>query len=57
MDHLGIQKAHVIGYSMGAQTVAHLIVIKPKRFASASSERARQVLLDEKDITRRTRCG
>ena len=35
MDHLGIQKAHVIGYSMGAQTVAHLIVIKPERFASA----------------------
>ena len=35
MDHLGIRKAHVIGYSMGAQTVAHLIVIKPERFASA----------------------
>ncbi len=35
MDHLGIPKAHVIGYSMGAQTVAHLIVIKPERFASA----------------------
>jgi pimeloyl-ACP methyl ester carboxylesterase len=35
MDHLGIQKAHVIGYSMGAQTVAHLIVIRPERFASA----------------------
>src|SRR5258706_4988602 len=35
MDHLGIQKAHLVGYSMGAQTVAHLIVIKPERFASA----------------------
>lgn len=35
MDHLGIRKAHLIGYSMGAQTVAHLIVIKPERFASA----------------------
>jgi pimeloyl-ACP methyl ester carboxylesterase len=35
MDHLGIKKAHVVGYSMGAQTVAHLIVIKPERFASA----------------------
>jgi pimeloyl-ACP methyl ester carboxylesterase len=35
MDHLGIRRAHVVGYSMGAQTVAHLIVIAPERFASA----------------------
>jgi pimeloyl-ACP methyl ester carboxylesterase len=36
MDHLGLQKAHLIGYSMGAQTVAHLITIAPERFASAT---------------------
>ena len=36
MDHLGIRKAHLVGYSMGAQTVAHLIVIKPERFISAT---------------------
>ena len=36
MDHLGIRKAHLVGYSMGAQTVAHLVVIKPERFISAT---------------------
>jgi pimeloyl-ACP methyl ester carboxylesterase len=35
MDHLGLRKAHIVGYSMGGQTVAHLIVIAPERFASA----------------------
>lgn len=36
MDHLGLRKAHLVGYSMGAQTVAHLLVIAPERFASAT---------------------
>jgi pimeloyl-ACP methyl ester carboxylesterase len=36
MDHLGIRKAHLVGYSMGAQTAAHLVVIKPERFISAT---------------------
>ena len=36
MDHLKIRKAHLVGYSMGAQTVAHLIVIAPQRFISAT---------------------
>ena len=36
MDHLGIRKAHLVGYSMGAQTVAHLIVTQPERFISAT---------------------
>jgi pimeloyl-ACP methyl ester carboxylesterase len=31
MDHLGIAQADVVGYSMGAQTAAHLMVIAPKR--------------------------
>lgn len=35
MSHLGIAKAHLVGYSMGAQTVAHLLVIHPERIASA----------------------
>lgn len=36
MDKLKIQQAHLVGYSMGAQTVAHLIVIAPQRFISAT---------------------
>jgi pimeloyl-ACP methyl ester carboxylesterase len=36
MDHLQVRKAHLVGYSMGAQTVAHLIVIAPERFESAT---------------------
>jgi pimeloyl-ACP methyl ester carboxylesterase len=36
MDHLKIKRAHIVGYSMGAQTVAHLIVLKPERFISAT---------------------
>jgi len=35
LDHLKIRQAHIVGYSMGAQTVAHLIVIAPERFESA----------------------
>lgn len=31
MDHLGIDRADVVGYSMGAQTAAHLMIIAPKR--------------------------
>jgi pimeloyl-ACP methyl ester carboxylesterase len=34
MDHLGIAKADVVGYSMGGQTAAHLMVIAPKRLAA-----------------------
>jgi len=34
MDHLGIAKADVVGYSMGAQTAAHLMVIAPARMAA-----------------------
>jgi pimeloyl-ACP methyl ester carboxylesterase len=36
MDQLGLRQAHLVGYSMGAQTVAHLIVMAPERFASAT---------------------
>ncbi|MGH2447324.1 MAG: alpha/beta fold hydrolase [Chloroflexota bacterium] len=34
MNHLGIAKADVVGYSMGAQTAAHLMVIAPKRLVA-----------------------
>lgn len=34
MDHLGIAKADIVGYSMGAQTAAHLMVIAPKRLVA-----------------------
>lgn len=36
MDHLQIRRAHVIGYSMGAMTVAQLITLEPDRFLTAT---------------------
>src|SRR5688572_12972199 len=35
LDHLGIAKAHIVGYSMGAHVVAQLLVLRPQRFLSA----------------------
>lgn len=32
MDHLGIPKAHIVGYSMGAHIVAQLAILDPGRF-------------------------
>jgi pimeloyl-ACP methyl ester carboxylesterase len=36
MDHLGIQRAHVVGYSMGAHIVSQLLLARPERFLSAT---------------------
>ena len=36
LDHLGIQKAHVIGYSMGAHITAQLLTMHPERFITAT---------------------
>jgi pimeloyl-ACP methyl ester carboxylesterase len=36
MDHLGIARAHVVGYSMGAHIVAQLLLARPERFLSAT---------------------
>ena len=36
MDHLGIDKAHIIGYSLGANIVAQLLVLHPERFITAT---------------------
>ena len=35
MDHLGIERAHVMGYSMGAWVTAHLATRHPERVRSA----------------------
>jgi len=35
LDHLGIAKAHIVGYSMGAHVVAQLLVLSPQRFLTA----------------------
>lgn len=32
MDHLGLQRAHIVGYSMGAHIVAQLATLDPQRF-------------------------
>jgi pimeloyl-ACP methyl ester carboxylesterase len=36
LDHLGIRRAHIIGYSMGAHTTAQLLTTHPERFISAT---------------------
>jgi pimeloyl-ACP methyl ester carboxylesterase len=36
LDHLGIQKAHMIGYSMGARLVAQLLTTHSERFITAT---------------------
>lgn len=36
MDHLGIAKAHVVGYSMGAFITLKLVTLHPERLLSAS---------------------
>jgi pimeloyl-ACP methyl ester carboxylesterase len=36
LDHLNIQKAHVVGYSMGAVITAKLLTLKPKRILTAT---------------------
>jgi pimeloyl-ACP methyl ester carboxylesterase len=35
LDALGVAKAHVVGYSMGAQLVAQLVTSNPQRFLTA----------------------
>jgi len=36
LDHLGLPRAHVIGYSMGAHILARLLVAHPERLLSAT---------------------
>lgn len=36
LDHLGIEQAHIVGYSMGAHLVAQLLTLAPERFLSAT---------------------
>ena len=36
LDHLKIQKAHIVGYSMGGTITAKLLTMKPERFLSAT---------------------
>ena len=36
LDHLGITRAHIVGYSMGAVTVAKLLTTHPGRFITAT---------------------
>ena len=35
LDHLGIRRAHIVGYSMGASITAFLLSIHPERFLTA----------------------
>lgn len=36
LDHIGIERAHVVGYSMGAHIVAHLLTLAPQRLLTAT---------------------
>lgn len=36
LDHLGLQRAHILGYSMGAHIVAQLLTVRPARFVTAT---------------------
>jgi pimeloyl-ACP methyl ester carboxylesterase len=36
LDHLGIRRAHIVGYSMGAHIVAQLLTLRPERFLTAT---------------------
>ena len=36
LDHLGLHKAHIVGYSMGAHITAHLLTMHPERFLTAT---------------------
>lgn len=36
LDHLKIQKAHIVGYSMGGVITAKLLTMKPERFLTAT---------------------
>ena len=60
LDHLGLAAAHVVGHSLGAQIVAHLMESAPDRFLSATlvaaplryewpdeEERTAQLMADE----------
>src|SRR5688500_17482307 len=35
MDHAGVERAHVVGYSLGGIIIARLLTTRPERFASA----------------------
>jgi pimeloyl-ACP methyl ester carboxylesterase len=36
LDHLGIQRAHVVGYSLGGYITSQLLTLHPERFLSAT---------------------
>ncbi len=36
LDHLGIRRAHIVGYSMGAHIVAQLVITHPDRFITVT---------------------
>jgi pimeloyl-ACP methyl ester carboxylesterase len=36
LDHLKIERAHIVGFSLGASTVAQLLTLQPERFLTAT---------------------
>jgi pimeloyl-ACP methyl ester carboxylesterase len=36
LDHLGLQRAHVVGYSLGGNLTSQLLTLSPERFLSAT---------------------
>lgn len=35
LDHLGVARAHIVGYSLGAMVTSQLLTLRPERFRSA----------------------
>ena len=42
LDHAGVERAHVVGYSMGAHLVAQLLTLAPGRMAMVCPEECRE---------------
>lgn len=50
LDHLGIEKAHVVGYSMGGFITLKLVTLHPERLSSAAPCGAGWGVTDEKSL-------
>jgi pimeloyl-ACP methyl ester carboxylesterase len=68
MDHVGVQRAHMVGYSLGARVVGYLLTVHPDRFITATlggspprvgwpPDEAQRAEQDAQDMEQRLRSG